>query len=59
MTERDYDVTVCSERCGWDASFSPPEIKRCLSCNAILVTLPLSMMNDWLALGPVKPDEDE
>jgi hypothetical protein len=44
----DYIVTVCSARCGYDASHQPPEIKRCPNCSAVLVPLPVSMLDEWL-----------
>jgi hypothetical protein len=53
----DYDVRVCANRCGYDASFQPPEIKRCPNCSAPIVAVPVSLMDEWLALSSGEPDQ--
>lgn len=44
----DYDVRVCLKRCGYDASYQPPEVKRCPNCGGIIGAVPLSMVDEFL-----------
>lgn len=43
----DYDVRICLSRCGFDAAYQPPEVKRCPSCGAPLGSIPVSMKEEW------------
>jgi hypothetical protein len=52
----EFDVRACARRCGYDASFQPPEVKRCPNCEAPIVAVPVSLMDEWLALSSEESD---